>query len=60
MEKKKKKFLFLISLFLACETLAQEKTFVYLYFPRQLNALSSAILYVSTCYFAYYFSSGLR
>lgn len=59
MGKKNQTHLFLISLFLACETLAQEKTFVYLCFPRQLNALSSAILYVSTCYFAYYFSSGL-
>lgn len=34
----KKKILFRISLFLACETSAQEKTFAYLYFPRELNA----------------------
>lgn len=54
-----KKILFSISLFLACETLVQEKTSVYLSVSRQLNAFNSAVLYASSCYFAYYFSSGL-
>lgn len=54
-----KKILFYISLFLACETLVQEKIAVYLSVSRQLDAFNGTILYASSCYFAYYFSSGL-
>lgn len=54
-----KKILFYVSLFLACETLVQEKTLVCLSISRQRNAFNSTILYASSCYFAYYFSSGL-
>lgn len=54
-----KKILFYISLFLACEISVQEETSVYLSVSRQLSAFNTTILYASSCYFAYYFSSGL-